>query len=143
MITVSSGRSRDQTKKGRTTASPKKEMATRVCQPNDDEPRKPITKASASVLRLGRKDQEEDETQETKMDTEYSMSPPPSSLPLPSFALTRLRLQQTAAAVAVAAVQRTVAPPTSSGASSAFKKIKPRHLRHVYFLRYLGVNNPR
>ncbi|RRT80027.1 hypothetical protein GW17_00054790 [Ensete ventricosum] len=91
MITVSSGRSRDQTKKGRTTASSKKEMATRVCQPNDDEPRKPITKASASVLRLGRKDQQEEETQETKMDTEYSMSPPPSSLPLPSFALTRLR----------------------------------------------------
>ncbi|CAL9077781.1 unnamed protein product [Musa hybrid cultivar] len=91
MITVSSGRSRDQTRKGRPTASSKKEMATRVCQPNDDEPKKPITKASASVPRLGRNDQLEEETQETMMDTAYSPSPPPSSLPFPSFALTRLR----------------------------------------------------
>lgn len=66
-------------------------MATRVCQPNDDEPKKPITKASASVPRLGRNDQLEEETQETMMDTAYSPSPPPSSLPFPSFALTRLR----------------------------------------------------
>ncbi|URD94985.1 hypothetical protein MUK42_07031 [Musa troglodytarum] len=66
-------------------------MATRVCQPNDDEPTKPITKASASVLRLGRKDRAEEETQETMMDTTYSLSPPPSSLPFPSFALTKLR----------------------------------------------------
>ncbi|CAL9089733.1 unnamed protein product [Musa textilis] len=58
MITASSGRTRDQTKKGRPTGSSKKEMATRVCQPNDDEPTKPITKASASVLRLGRKDRD-------------------------------------------------------------------------------------
>ncbi|CAL9766865.1 unnamed protein product [Musa acuminata subsp. burmannicoides] len=87
---ISSVRSRDRRKKQRPAANSKKEpplstsIATKLSQPNNNEARKQITKTSASQVvkvKPGRRAEEQ----------VYSLSPPPSSLPLPSFALMRPR----------------------------------------------------
>ncbi|KAJ8505216.1 hypothetical protein OPV22_006102 [Ensete ventricosum] len=85
---------RVQSKKRKPRTSSKKEaplstlITAGVRQPND-EPKKPIQKANALSETECECEEEEDEEQEKG--SLYSLSPPSSSLPLPSFALTRFK----------------------------------------------------